>query len=73
MVANGRVKQGVVVLTDEVRLPEGLEVTVLVPNVSEATGHSVLDAPTICLGGMLPPATDSDLLDEMLEGPCITL
>ena len=73
MVTRGLVKNGVVVLTGDVRLPEGLEVTVLAPNPSSSLTrgegpHSVLDIPTVNLGKMLRPLTsDDDLLGEMLE------
>jgi hypothetical protein len=74
MVTRGHVKNGVVVLDNGVRLPEGQEVTVLAPDpsVSLASGqgpHSVLDIPTVSLGTILRPFTsDDDLLEEMLEG-----
>jgi hypothetical protein len=74
MVTRGHVKNGVVVLPGGVRLPEGLEVTVLAPDssVSLSRGqgpHSVLDIPTVSLGTILQPFTsDDDLLEEMLEG-----
>jgi hypothetical protein len=74
MVAGGQVKNGVVVLDNGVRLPEGLEVTVLAPDSSVALNrgrgpHSVLDIPTVNLGAVLEPLTsDDDLLEEMLEG-----
>jgi hypothetical protein len=71
MVARGRVQNGVVVLTDGVRFPEGQEVTVLAP-VKASNGrpvHSILDIPPVSLGAMLPPFPgDDDLLGEMLEG-----
>jgi hypothetical protein len=76
MVARGRVQDGVVVLDDGVRLPEGQEVTVLahstVPAAPWMEGsrlHSVLDIATVSLGSVLRPLTsDDDLLGEMLEG-----
>jgi hypothetical protein len=76
MVAHGRVQNGVVVLDEGVRLPEGLEVTVLadpamppVRRVEGAPSHSVLDIATVALGSVLRPLTsDDDLLGEMLEG-----
>jgi hypothetical protein len=76
MVARGRVHNGVVVLGDGVRLPEGQEVTVL-PHATEPTAsrlyssqsHSVLDIATVSLGSVLRPLTsDDDLLGEMREG-----
>jgi len=73
MVARGRVQNGVVVLEGNVRLPEGLEVTVVTQDkaasLSQGQGpHSVLDIPTVNLGAMLKPLTsDDDLLEEMLE------
>jgi hypothetical protein len=73
MVARGQVKNGVVVLENGLRLPEGQEVTVLAPDqpVSLSRGegpHGVLDIPTVSLGEILKPLTrDDDLLEEMLE------
>jgi len=73
MRARGHVQNGVVVLDDGVRLPEGQEVTVLAavaarpPHGSQR--HSVLDVPPVSLGPVLrPPARGDDLLGEMLEG-----
>jgi hypothetical protein len=76
MVARGRVQNGVVVLDNGVRLPEGQEVTVLAPDTMPASPrtegsrpHSVLDIPTISVGAVLRPLTaDDDLLGDMLEG-----
>lgn len=76
MVAHGRVQNGVVVLDDDVRLPEGQEVTVLSPDsvlsgpqIEALRPHSVLDIPPVSVGAVLPPPTsDNDLLGEMLEG-----
>ena len=74
MVTRGHVKDGVVVLPGDVRLPEGLEVTVLAPDSSVALNrgpgpHGVLDTPTVNLGAiLLPPTGNDDLLEEMLEG-----
>jgi hypothetical protein len=76
MVARGRVQDGVVVLDNGVRLPEGQEVTVLaqasVPPALLREGSqskSVLDISTVSLGSVLRPLTsDDDLLGEMLEG-----
>ncbi|MGA7497494.1 MAG: hypothetical protein WBX00_12270 [Isosphaeraceae bacterium] len=76
MVARGRVQNGVVVLDNGVCLPEGQEVTVLVPGTVPAAPrmegsrpHSVLDIATVGLGPVLRPLTsDDDLLGEMLEG-----
>jgi hypothetical protein len=76
MVAHGRVQNGVVVLDNGVRLPEGQEVIVLspVPMPADLQGegsrpHSVLDIPSLGVGAVLRPLTaDDDLLDEMLEG-----
>ena len=72
MVARGRVQDGVVVLENGVRLPEGQEVTVLAHAAARAEGsqsHSVLDIATVSLGSVLRPlASDDDLLGEMLEG-----
>jgi hypothetical protein len=76
MVAHGRVKNGVMVLDEGVRLPEGQEVTVLAvseaqvtPPIPLAKPHSILDIPPLSLGPILRPLTaDDDLLGEMLEG-----
>ncbi len=76
MVARGRVENGVVVLDNGVRLPEGQEVIVLAhstvpgaPPVEGTRPHSVLDIATVGLGSVLRPLTsDDDLLGEMLEG-----
>jgi hypothetical protein len=73
MVMRGHVQNGVIILEEGVRLPEGLEVTVVTQDksasVSQGQGsHSVLDIPTVNLGAMLKPLTsDDDLLGEMLE------
>jgi hypothetical protein len=76
MVARGRVQDGVVVLANGVRLPEGQEVTVLAhvtvslaPQTEGSQSHSVLDIATVSLGSVLRPLTsEDDLLGEMLEG-----
>ena len=76
MVARGHVQNGVVVLDDGRRLPEGQEVTLLVPAqvpaASQSEGrppHSILDIPPVSLGPVLRPLTaEDDLLGEMLEG-----
>ena len=75
MVARGRVQNGVVVLDDGVRLPEGQEVTVLARGTAPAapslpgSPHSVLDIPAVSLGPVLRTLTaDNDLLGEMLDG-----
>jgi hypothetical protein len=76
MVAHGRIENGVVVLENGVRLPEGQEVTVLAhgtlsptPQMEGSRTHSVLDVATVSLGSVLRPLTsDDDLLGEMLEG-----
>jgi hypothetical protein len=76
MVARGRVQNGVVVLDNGVRLPEGQAVTVLTPDTAPASSrlegsrsHSILNIPTVSVGAMLRPLTaDDDLLSEMLEG-----
>ena len=71
MVTQGQVKNGVVVLADDVRLPEGQEVTVLAPGASPtlARPHSILDIAPVSVGRVLRPLTaDDDLLGEMLEG-----
>lgn len=69
MVARGLVQNGVVVLRDGVRLPEGQEVTVVSPAVDATQGHSILDVPTFSVGEILKPLSpDDDILGEMLEG-----
>lgn len=73
MVVRGRVRNAIVVLDEGVRLPEGLEVTVLAPNIDagilEAQRHSILAIPPVSLGQLLRPLTaDDDLLGEILEG-----
>jgi hypothetical protein len=76
MVVRGRVQNGVVVLDNGVRLPEGQEVTVLAPGsvLAGPSGegsqpHSILDIPSISVRAVLRPLTsDDDLLGEMLEG-----
>ena len=76
MVARGRVQNGVVVLDEGVRLPEGQEVTVLARDTAPAASpkqgsqpHSLLDVPPVSLGPALRPLTaGDDLLGEMLEG-----
>ncbi len=76
MVVHGRVQNGVVVLDNGARLPEGQEVTVLVhgtlspsPRMEGARTHSVLDIGTVGLGAVLRPLTShDDLFGEMLEG-----
>jgi hypothetical protein len=69
MVARGHVQNGVVVLADGIRLPEGQEVTVLAPSPPDAPTHSILDVPPVSLGDVLRPFTaEEDLLGEMLEG-----
>ena len=76
MVARGRVQNGVVILNDEVRLPEGQEVTVLTggaalaePRFQGSPSQSVLDIPTVSLGSLLPLLPfDDDLFGEMLDG-----
>ena len=76
MVARGRVRDGVVVLENGVRLPEGQEVTVLADatvapaaRTEGSQSRSVLEIATVSLGSVLRPlASDDDLLGEMLEG-----
>jgi hypothetical protein len=69
MVARGRVQNGVVVLADGVRLPEGQEVTVLAPAPAGPPTHGILDIPPVSLGAVVRPFTaDDDLLGETLEG-----
>jgi hypothetical protein len=69
MVVRGHVHNGVVILADGVRLPEGQEVTVLAPPVLEPKAQSILEIQAVSLGGVVGPGTgDDDLLGEMLEG-----
>jgi hypothetical protein len=76
MVAKGRVYNGVVILNDGIRLPEGQEVTVLAsgaalaePRFQDAPSHGVLDIPAVSLGPVLNVLTaDDDLFGEMLDG-----
>ena len=69
MVVRGRVKNGVIVLADNVALPEGEEVSVVVRLQHGPGPHSVLDIPPVSIGEVLHPLTpDDDLLGEMLEG-----
>jgi hypothetical protein len=69
MVARGRVQNGVVVLADGVRLPEGQMVTVLTPPTAGSKGHSIMDIPPVSVGSVLIPFTaEDDLLEEMLQG-----
>jgi hypothetical protein len=59
------------VLNKGVQLPEGQEVTVLVPAAwpADPQSHSILDTAPVSLGVMLRPLTaEGDLLGEMLEG-----
>lgn len=72
---HGHVKNGVIVLDNGARLPEGAEVSVVELSrtqslASTASGaHSVLAIPPVSLGEVLRPlADDDDLLNEMLEG-----
>jgi hypothetical protein len=69
MVAKGRVQNGVVVLEEGIRLPEGQEVTVLAHPMAGAAVHGILEIPPVSLGSLRRPLTaDDDLLGEMLEG-----
>jgi hypothetical protein len=70
MVAVGHAKNGVVVLDNGVRLPEGQEVTVLAPGAGPAVApsHSILDIAPVSVGAVLrPTSTEDDLLGEMLS------
>jgi hypothetical protein len=70
MITRGQVKNGVVVLANGVRLPEGQEVTVLAPGAwpTSTRPHSILDIAPVSVGGVLRPLTaEDDLLGEMLE------
>jgi len=68
MVVRGHVKNGVVVFDEKVALPEGQEVSVVIPLQRGPGPHSVLDIPPVSLGQALRPLSpDDDLLVEMLE------
>ena len=61
-------QNGVVVLDDGVRLPEGQEVSVLVRLAANEKTHGVMDIPPVSIGAVLHPLTsEDDLLAEMLE------
>ena len=74
MTARGHIQNGVVVLEQGVKLPEGQTVTVqpCEPGDRSALSHSVpshslLDIAPVSLGAVLnDPASDDDLLDDML-------
>jgi hypothetical protein len=70
MITAGRVQNGVIVLSEGVRLPEGQEVAVLSSSASAAMNgaklHRVLDIPPVHLGRVLPSSADDDLLGDML-------
>ena len=74
MIAQGHVHNGVIVLDDDIHLPEGQEVTVLASvelarDARPKRSHSVADIPSVSLGAVLRPlGPDDDLLGEMLEG-----
>jgi hypothetical protein len=75
MVAYGRVKNGVVVLDNGLKLPEGQEVTIVAPPELPVAAlnelerqHRVLDIAPVSLGLIKRPLTaDDDLLGEMLD------
>jgi hypothetical protein len=71
MVARGHVQNGVVVLADGIRLPEGQEVTVWPHETGPPVvrPHSLLEIEPVSLGAVLrPPTAEDELLGEMLEG-----
>jgi hypothetical protein len=76
VVARGGVQDGVVVLENGLRLPEGPQVTALArgtvspaPKMEGSRSHRVLDIATVGLGSAPRPLTsDDDLLGETLEG-----
>lgn len=69
MIVQGLVENGVVVLPEGVRLPDGQTVTVLTAATVKPPGHSVLDIPSFSVGAILIPfSDDDDFLEEMLEG-----
>ena len=75
MVARGRVENGVVVLEDGLKLPEGQEVTILAPGKAPTSPpgqlqrpYSLLDIAPVSLGSIRQPlTTGDDLLGEMLD------
>jgi hypothetical protein len=69
MVVRGHVKNGVVILDDGVRFPEGQAASVQALPPTKQGGHSIMDIPPVSIGAILHPLTsDDDLLGEMLEG-----
>jgi hypothetical protein len=73
MVIRGRVKNGVVVLDDGVRLPEGEEVTIVSANATRDQRSDVTDerrAAALSLIGILksdqPPPTDEEV-EKIIE------
>jgi len=74
MTARGHVQNGVIVLEQGVRFPEGQPVIVTPSEANNdsvaadsARGHSLFDIPAVSLGAVLrEPASDDDVLDEML-------
>jgi hypothetical protein len=69
MVVRGHVENGVVVLDDNAKIPEGTEVSVVVGLQRGPGPHSVLDIPPVSIGEVLRPlASEDDILGEMLEG-----
>ena len=73
MVAHGHVQNGVVVLDDGVRLPEGERVTVVASDTAPEQGHDVADErreAALSLIGMLktdqPPPTDEEI-EKIIE------
>jgi hypothetical protein len=68
MVIPGRVRNGVVVLEGDVKLPEGQQVTVIPSEPTKRGTHSVLDIPTVSVGEILvADIKGDDMLGEMLE------
>jgi hypothetical protein len=74
MTARGQVQNGVIVLEQGIRFPEGQQVIVTPSEASldltassSTRGHSLLDIPPTSLGTVLRDSSrDDDLLDEML-------
>ena len=74
MTARGHVQNGVIVLEQGVRFPEGQSVLVTpseangtLPPSTSAPRHRLLDISPVSLGGVLRDTSpDDDLLDEML-------
>ncbi len=71
MVIRGRIQNGVVVFDADSSVPEGTEVTVVVPSAPEATGEPALDAERLQLAraGILHLSPIVGQLVELWKGP----